>query len=82
MKRGLMMAYDLLHQVQCLPYEEKNSTWVDNVPTEFTLEQRAEMIVRDLERAKFLVAINELDHDEGDEAEWANEESIRQGRQQ
>ena len=51
MKRELSLAYDLLHQVQSLPWEEKNSTWVDNLPTEFTLEQRAEMLVRHLETA-------------------------------
>ena len=80
MKRGLMMAYDLLHQVQSLSWEEKNSTWVDNVPTEFTLEQRAEMLVRHLERASQTAPA--FDYDEGDEAIWSNEESIRQGRQQ
>ena len=41
----LAMAYDLLHQVQS-QQTEKNSTWVDNSPTEFTLEQSAEMLVR------------------------------------
>ena len=51
MNRELAMAYDLLHQVQSLPWEEKNSAWVDNVPTEFTLERRAQMLVRYLEHA-------------------------------
>ena len=51
MNRELALAYDLLHQVQSLPWDEKNSTWVDNSPTDFTLVQRAEMLVRHLERA-------------------------------
>ena len=80
MKRELSLAYDLLHQVQSLSWEEKNSTWVDNVPTEFTLEQRAEMLVRHLERANQQAPV--FDYDESDEAIWSNEESIRQGRQQ
>ena len=52
MNRELSLAYDLLHQVQCLPPEEKNSNLVDNAPTSFTLEQRAEMLVHQLERAR------------------------------
>ena len=80
MNRELAMAYDLLHQVQSLPWEEKNSTWVDNVPTEFTLEQRAEMLVRHLERTNQKAPV--FDYDEGDEAIWSNEESVREGRQQ
>ena len=80
MNHTLAMAYDLLHQVQSLPWEGKNNTWVDNVPTSFTLEQRAEMLVRHLERANQQAPV--FDYDEGDEAIWSNEESIREGRQQ
>ena len=61
MNRELALAYDLLHQVQSLSWEEKNSTWVDNVPTEFTLEQRTEMLVRSLERANQKAPVYEFD---------------------
>ena len=61
MNRELAMAYDLLHQVQSLAWEEKNSKWVDNVPTEFTLERRAEMLVRYLERANQKAPVYEFD---------------------
>jgi hypothetical protein len=74
------MAYDLLHQVQSLSWEEKNSAWVDNVPTDQTLLQRAELLVRHLERSNQQAPV--FDYDEGDESIWANEESIREGRQQ
>ena len=80
MNRQLTMAYDLLHQVQSLPWEEKNSTWVDNAPTDQTLEERARMLVRHLERANQTAPA--FDYDEGDEAIWSNEASIREGRQQ
>jgi hypothetical protein len=80
MNRELAMAYDLLHQVQSLSWEEKNSAWVDNVPTDQTLLQRAELLVRHLERSNQQAPV--FDYDEGDESIWANEESIRQGRQQ
>lgn len=61
MNRELALAYDLLHQVQSLSWEEKNSKWVDNVPTEFTLERRAEMLVRYLERANQKAPVYEFD---------------------
>ena len=61
MNRELALAYDLLHQVQSLPWEEKNSTWVDNSPTEFTLERRAEMLVRHLEHANQNAPVYEFD---------------------
>ena len=61
MNRELAMAYDLLHQVQSLPLEEKNSTWVDNSPTDQTLEERARMLVRHLERANQQAPVYEFD---------------------
>ena len=61
MNRELTLAYDLLHQVQSLSWEEKNNTWVDNVPTEFTLERRAEMLVRHLERGTQKAPVYEFD---------------------
>lgn len=61
MNRELAMAYDLLHQVQSLTWEEKNSTWVDNSPTDQTLEERARMLVRYLERANQKAPVYEFD---------------------
>ena len=45
----LQMAYDLLHQVQCLPAKDRENHRVDKVQTIFTLEERAYKLVRYLE---------------------------------
>ena len=46
MNRELKMAYDLLHQVQCLPAKDRENHRVDKVQTIFTLEERAYKLVR------------------------------------
>ena len=46
MSEELQMAYDMLHQIQCLPCEHKNITEVDGYETYTTLLQRATMLVK------------------------------------
>ena len=49
MSEELQMAYDMLHQIQCLPCEHKNITEVDGCKTHTSLLQRATMLVRHTE---------------------------------
>ena len=49
MNEELMIAYDLKHQIECLPQEYKSSSVIDNVTTEHTMLERIAMIIHVLE---------------------------------
>jgi|TARA_E500000318_G_scaffold107168_1_gene116102 hypothetical protein len=49
MNEELMIAYDLKHQIECLPQEYKNSVLVDRVSTNHTMMERISMIIHVLE---------------------------------
>ena len=49
MNEELMIAYDLKHQIECLPQQYKSSSVIDNVTTEHTMLERIAMIIHVLE---------------------------------
>ena len=49
MNEKLQIAYDMLHQIQCLPCEHADTTKVDGYETDTTLLERATMLVKLLE---------------------------------
>ena len=49
MNEELMIAYDLKHQIECLPQEYKSSSVIDNVTTEHTMLERVSIIIHVLE---------------------------------
>ena len=49
MNDELIIAYDLKHQIECLPQEYKSSSVIDNVTTEHTMLERIAMIIHVLE---------------------------------
>ena len=49
MNDELIIAYDLKHQIECLPKEYKNSVVVDRVSTDHTMLERIAMIIHVLE---------------------------------
>ena len=49
MNEELMIAYDLKHQIECLPQEYKSSSVIDNVTTEHTMLERIAMMSVNLE---------------------------------
>ena len=49
MNEELMIAYDLKHQIECLPQEYKSSSVIDNVTTDHTMLERIAIIIHVLE---------------------------------
>ena len=48
----LMIAYDLKHQIECLPREHSQSLLVDKHVTTLTMQKRIDHIIRHLEKTK------------------------------
>lgn len=52
MDDDLLNAYDLLHQIECLPDEIKSNTFVDHVETEHSMYTRMKLLIHALESLK------------------------------
>lgn len=50
MSEELQIAYDLLHQIQCMPREHRDSDEVDGYETDMSVLQRATLLVKHIER--------------------------------